>query len=241
MAFVGPFEGTYENKKFMNDDVGPSTGCALNAVWFYEMEPSVATSLGWANLESIFRQHRAPPGLYDINAVIDENGDAWFLEWTSRLGFDSEPTSACLVSDLGMLLHGVATGGALPGFDFDDVAYAIRLTVPPYPWEHAEKGQKGSPDGRSVRGVKSLWQDAFIGYNLRKVDGRLEVAGPEGIVGLAIAVGDDLERLDEQTLDAAESIECAGLQYRTDGAANVAEAAKELLDAGVEVPTALTS
>ena len=107
--FIQPIFINTEYKKFMNDDIGPATGCSLNAVWFTP-ESKVAEALSWTNLEPIFREHNAPPGLYDINAIIDKQGGAWFLEWTPRFGYDSEPTSFRLVSSLSGLFEAAALG-----------------------------------------------------------------------------------------------------------------------------------
>src|ERR1700677_707285 len=43
LSWVGPYTGTIEEKKFMNDDIGPATGCSFNTCWFYEeAEPEIA-------------------------------------------------------------------------------------------------------------------------------------------------------------------------------------------------------
>lgn len=233
--WVGPYEGTYENKKFMNDDVGPSTGCSFNAVWFYdEEEPKIARLLGWEKLSDSFRKNEAPAGLYDINAVVDHEGEAWFLEWTPRFGYDSEPTSFRLIPDLGAHLYCVAYGHT-PAEPSGSLAYALRLSVPPYPWEHGSKDDKGSAHGTRVLGVDGLWDGNFIGYCLRIGDLGLECAGPEGVVGLSLAVGEDVEDLGQETLDYAKSLNVAGLGYRTDGAKDCAEKGAELAAAGIDV------
>lgn len=235
-VFVGPYEATYENKKLMNDNVGPATGCSFNAVWFYaEEQPQIAALLGWESLETAFRKHSAPPGLYDINAIVDDEGEAWYLEWTPRLGYDSEMTSQRLIPDLGAHLYAVATGRE-PAPLYDDLAYAVRLAIPPYPWEYGEKNEKGTADGRPIYGADGLWDKHFIGYAVRDEEqGELVAAGPEGLIGLSLANGDALGALHEEAIDYAKSLRVPGLMYRTDGARDTAEAAEKLLGAGIEI------
>lgn len=237
VRFVGPYEGTYENKKLMNDNVGPATGCSFNAVWFYEDEhPRIAELLGWEALEDDFRKHEAPPGLYDINVMVDDEGEAWYLEWTPRLGYDSEMTSARLIPNLGAHLYAIATGREMPAV-YDELAYAVRIGVPPYPSEHVQKDDKASSDGVTVNGADGLWSDFFIPYCVKDdPNGQLVVAGPEGLVGLSLATGDSLEDLHEQVIDyAKKGLRVPGAMFRTDGAKDTAEQAEKLLEAGIEV------
>jgi phosphoribosylamine--glycine ligase len=234
--WVGPYEGAYENKKFMNDDVGPSTGCSFNALWFYEEEqPRIAEILGWENLSSAFRAAEAPPGLYDMNAIITDEGEGYFLEWTPRFGYDSEPTSFRLIPDLGAHLYAVAFGHTPPE-PSHALAYSIRLSIPPYPWEHGDVNDKGGAVGKRIIGADLDPESSFVPYHLRMGPRGLEMASPEGLVGLAYVQGEDIHQLGEQALEAAEELKrTAGLQYRTDGAEDCAEAAHKLDEAGLEV------
>ena len=235
MNWSGPYQSTYEHKAFMNDDVGPSTGCSFNAVFFHGEDPLAAEKLGWEKLTMPFRKYQAPAGLYDINAVVTENGDLYFLEWTPRLGYDTEPTAHRLYPDLGQHLFRLAEGRDMP-MPSGKIAYSTRLTVPPYPWEHGEKSHKGTCDGLLVRNVDDLWRDKFSAYQLRQdPDNGLVVASPEGIVGLSIAVGTSLKSLGDDVNEYAKDLGkrgVSGLQFRTDGAKMIKEDAEKVKDAG---------
>jgi phosphoribosylamine--glycine ligase len=76
-AFIPPYEGTIEHKKMMNDDLGPSTGCAFNAVWFYQGTPKVVERTRWQNLTPIFLKNNAPVGIYDMNVIVSEEPGPW--------------------------------------------------------------------------------------------------------------------------------------------------------------------
>jgi phosphoribosylamine--glycine ligase len=243
-AWVGPYEGTIEHKAAYNGDIGPATGCALNAIWFYDdLEPKIAEALGWENLTTAFLKAEAPMGLYDINAIIGDDGEAYFLEWTPRFGYDSEPTGFRLIENLSEWLWYVATGTGTGSINQQEIAYSIRLGVPPYPWEGGKKEHKHGSYGVPVRGIEEsddLWSDGFIGYQIGKSEHGLYVASPEGLVGLAYGQGTSLESAHTQAEDVAQKLrKTAGLSFRTDGAEVIAEDAERILAAGYEVPPSL--
>ena len=228
--FVGPIFGTIEHKKFLNDDVGPSTGCALNAVWAYpESEVELAEKLGWPEFASILRRNDAPPRIDDMNAVVDDDGDAFFLEHTPRCGYDSEPTAFRLVGDLTRFLWNVATGqGSMPDIS-SHIAFAVRLSVPPYPWEHVEHDARHTPIGVPIQGADGLWDGRFIPYQVMASEEGLAVAAPEAIVGLSLASSRVLGVAHRVAVDyAKEELRVPGLSFRTDGDFVIREDAKAL-------------
>jgi phosphoribosylamine---glycine ligase len=236
-AFVGPYEGTIERKKAHNDDKGPATGCAFNALWFYDDEPEIAVSLGFPNLAPAFLKNQAPPGIYDINAVADADGNAYFLEFTPRCGYDSEPTSMNLTQSFSGWLYAIATGTHLPQWS-EDLACSLRLGIPPYPWEHAEKDMKRTALGVEIRGLDDLHPNAFIPYELANdPEAGLICAAPEGIVGIAYAQGEPLAVLCEQCEETADAIyeRTPGLIYRTDAADALGDDAEKLTQSGFAV------
>jgi hypothetical protein len=229
--FVGPFFGLIEKKRFMNDEVGPSTGCSLNAVWTYgDDDPRLATELRWHNLAAILRKHEAPPGIYDANAVVDDEGDPFFLEWCARFGWDSEATGMRLIGDYGRFLWWVATGQGDAGemAEPGTIAFSTRLSVPPYPLEDLDLEHPPAV-GKPIRGTDGLWDKRFVAYQLMAADAGYAMASPEGMVGLSLAVGPKLSALGEEVVAfAKDEMRVRGLQYRTDGAAVVKADAEKL-------------
>lgn len=235
-AFVGPYIATYERKKFMNDDVGPSTGCSLTAEFCYEEEqPTIAALLHWDDYAEFFRKVGAGPGLIDVNAIVTPDGDAYFCEWTCRLGYDSDTTWHRLVPDLGKFLWGVATGSELGEWS-DDIALSVRLSVQPYPTESLERSSKASADGKPLCEIPQLWARNFMASDIRMdLEEGLVAASPDGMVGLSIAVGPSVQALQEEVVKAAKDLDIAGLQYRTDPGKAVADDAKAIKKAGLEI------
>jgi phosphoribosylamine-glycine ligase len=234
-AFVGPYFGTIEHKKLMNDEIGPSTGCAFNAVWAYQDDPQIAEALNWDAIATVFSKHEVPAGLFDANAILCD-GEAYFLEWCARLGYDSEPTGQLLYKDLGAWLWYVATGQGDGGGFREGLAVSVHLSVPPYPCDALDREQKESPVGVHVSGnLGNLWSGPFIGYCVLAEDDQLMVGGPDGSLGLSAAVGDSLEDLAEEILDFAKNeIRVPGLQYRTDVAKCISEDAEDAREQGFE-------
>lgn len=231
-AFVGPYIGTIEEKKLMNDDLGPSTGCSLDLGWFYREElPKAAQALRWPRIEAAFRAANAPPGLYDINAVHNRSG-AWVLEWTPRLGIDSELVSQRGISNLSQFLWALATGGDVDKFfDIEKTYMGIRLSVPPYPNDDFSL-EKSPAMGIAVRGVDGLWARHFVAVGIAKTPNGFEVADPFGFVGTVVTSGTDIDEMNDELLAFCKKLEIRDLQYRTDAAAIIGKDLDDLATSG---------
>jgi len=238
--FVGPVFGTIEHKKYMNDDVGPSTGCSLNAVWTHPEQSELAGKLGWPEFAATLRQAEAPPGIYDMNSVVDDDGNAYFLEHTPRCGYDSEPTAFRLLGDLTRFLWFVATGQGSPGDISSHIAYGVRLSVPPYPWEHVKHDSHETPIGVPIQGADGLWDGHFIPYQVMASEDGLAVACPEASVGLTLATSRVLGVAHNVAIDYAKTeLRVPGLCYRTDGDFVIREDAKALRKVLSDIPEGL--
>jgi phosphoribosylamine-glycine ligase len=234
MDWIGPFEGTVEKKKLMDGEIGPSTGCSGNVVWFYKDYPKIARELCFDAIGEAFRRLKAPPGIYDVNSIISrEDKLPYFLEWTPRFGYDADSLAQRgLTSELGEFYYNIATGRATSfPVDVDSAQMSVRVCVPPYPWEQvhelpSEKRDKAS-GAIGVRVEKIDHEDLsqlyagkgnqFLAYGLGVEGGNLIVTEPSGIVGIVCADGDDCVRMNEDILDFIEDeIDIADLMHRTD-------------------------
>lgn len=243
-TFLAPYEGTIEHKAAWNDDLGPSTGAAITAVWFYEAQhPKAVRSLQWQNLAPHFRKYHAPPGLYDINAIISkDDGEAYYLEWTPRLGFDSEPASLSLLDGtLAEFLERLARGTlAEVPMSTKDLAFNTRLSVPPYPFENYQE-EKGSAKGVCLEGIDGLWDGNFWAYSVMDSDGELQVADRWGLVGLSQCIGRSLKACNAEAVEYVKKgmKGTAGLSCRTDGDKAIRTDAEALVKLGYDLPGSL--
>lgn len=215
-SFVGPFEGTLEKKGFMNGEKGPATGCSLNLVWFYrERSPKIAQLLHWDDLAISFRAKRAPAGLYDVNAIVAPNA-AYFLEWTPRLGIDSELTSQRGIANLAYFLEAIARGQEVAHmFDDEQIYASVRLSVPPYPFD--DDVLKTMPNQLPISGADGLWNKHFVAVGVALGQKGLEVADPYGFAGIALASGTSLEATYDSVYSFLDKrLRIPNLQYRTD-------------------------
>jgi phosphoribosylamine-glycine ligase len=234
-SWVGPYTGTIEEKKFMDKDIGPATGCSLNTLWFYkDEEPEIARALKFKELEGIFRSKNAPPGLYDINAILNNEG-AWFLEWTPRLGYDSEMTSQRGFSSLSTLLWSVATGQSIDHlYNKDTMYHGVNISVPPYPSFIAKLDNDSPALGIPVSGADGMWENHFVatGVAFDPVEG-ITVENPLGYVGVVVTDNNSVEDGFDDILDyIKEELKVQNLQYRTDCADNINKDLKELKKMG---------
>ncbi len=232
-SFVGPYQGDIEHKKFLENDLGPATGCSFNYIWFYRDDaPPISTALNWERLGALWRRHKAPPGTYDINALLNEkDGDAYFLEWTPRCGYDSEPTAQLGITNLGGFLEALVHGRDVNAFfDRSKVYGSVRLTVPPYPAERVGLDHPASAKGEIVRGIDGLWSKHFITYGLAfdPAKGGYYVADPEGLVGLAAARGQGPNLFREVYNFIENELNITDLQYRPDAQERVEEDIKTI-------------
>lgn len=246
-SWVGPYAATVEEKKFMNGDVGPATGCALNLIWFYPSQsPRIARELKWESLADTFRRKNAPPGLYDINAIVNRQG-AWFLEWTPRLGYDTEPTSQRGISELGEFFAALVHGRDVDRyFDANQIYFGLHLSVPPYPTYDCDIKEprllKYATNKVIIDGVDGLWRKNFVGAGQSiGPDGRLRLAIDGGYVGVGVSSGSSLKGCcDEVYAYLKDQLVIPNLQYRTDAEKIIQDDLDELGRLGWETTPVLS-
>jgi phosphoribosylamine--glycine ligase len=241
-TWVGPYEGTIENKKFMDKNLGPATGCSFNMVWFYRGDsPRIGLELHFEELAAVFRKYKAPVGLYDVNSILDSRG-AWFLEWTPRLGIDSEITSQRGISKLGEFLHNLSFGLDVEQFfDTDQAYFDVRLTIPPYPNEIKAKDYKCPSIGTPIRGEDGLWKNMFVlcGLAYNEEQGLHSVAD-DGMIGFIVYQGNSIKKtFDKMYKYIKDKLKIPDLQYRTDAADVVLEDVKKMKSYGWELSPAV--
>lgn len=236
-SFVGPIEGTVEHKKHHNDDKGGATGCAFNLLWFYrDDETLIARALAWDKLAETWRKENAPPGIYDINALLSEDDEKpYFLEWTPRMGYDSEPTAQRGISDLGGFLEALARGGDTDTFFNRKHVYgSVRLSVSPYPFEGTDDLDRDKLIGLPLYGLDGLWSKTFTAYGVSMSGGQFALADPNGLVGLASATGTSAALFDECYEFIDDELHIKDLQYRTDAKTCVQEDLKTISSLGYD-------
>ena len=206
--------GTLEEKKFMNDRLGPNTGCAGNLVWLYNTLNSPAVFRhGLEKMKDWLRQMNFR-GMIDLNSIVTE-GELYGLEWTPRFGYDA---SCALFNSINSMLGeflGEIAIGAIPSYNTgSNFVSSIRLSIPPYPTEIKGK----HPEEVPIEGIEEddCIKDCYL-YDCCLLDSDdLVTAGLSGFIAAPIAGGDSIRESFGRVYNKVEKIHVPDLQYRTD-------------------------
>lgn len=213
---------TLEEKKFMNDCIGPNTGCAGNIVWTYGANPRIFK----AGLEKLipFLQEAEYTGMLDLNTIVN-NSHVWGLEWTPRFGYDAAATLFhALASDIGEFLFRITTGDGFEPRISSPFSASARITIPPYPSECEEYYHEGVPiNGIDAEDIPNIYlYDACIENN------DLVTAGVTGFVCAVLGKGSSFDTAWYFVEEQIKNIKIPDMQYRSDLARSTRKRFQEL-------------
>ena len=229
----GSFNQTIEVKKFMNDDLGPSTGCSGNIVWKEDEEVSpIAEMLRRIESNLIAEDFIGP---IDINCIVNEEG-IYGLEWTPRFGLDAVCSLLQLINqDLGKIISDSFSEKAEMNL-LNCFSGGARLSIPPYPIEPIKdiKGiMKDSPNvGIPIRGLEEYENNCYF-YEIMKKDDQIVHSNGTGVIACISDLGEDPEGCYILVDEALEICKVPDKQYRTDLAkvlSSMHAEVKEVLD-----------
>lgn len=197
------YDHTIENKKFMNGNIGPSTGCEGNLVWVEEsMDRLISDGIGKVKDFQDFT------GFIDLNCIINDEG-VYGLEWTPRFGYDATPTLLCclLKSDLGKLFT------ECDGEFNTNFAASIKFSIPPYPLE----GSSPDYDNTGIPiNIPNFDDKDYYFYEVMIQHEELVHSSGIGNIGLGFGVSNDLDDAFDLALAKVEDTKIPDKQYRTD-------------------------
>lgn len=202
---------TLEEKKFMNGNHGPNTGCAGNLV-FYLRESSELFKQGLGKMRDYLRKV-GYTGMIDLNTIATDSG-LYGLEWTPRFGYDASATLFQMYGgNLGEMFHKIATGQVPDQSWRAEFAAGTRISIPPYPTEIKGK----HPAGVSIKGISEEQYGSTYMYDvmLDKKEG-LVTAGHSGFIcvpmGYGNSIGDAWATVDKKIDD----LKIPNMQIRSD-------------------------
>jgi len=209
---------TIEEKKFMNDGIGPNTGCSGNLVFLLNSHAKIFRE-GLYKAKGILK-NIGFRGMIDLNTILTE-GEIYGLEWTPRFGYDASATLACMYSgDYADLLYKTARGD-IPHESFR-AAYGVsaRISIPPYPTEMKVPKHDGIP----VEGIDPDDMEQILNtylYDVRCEVGsddkaKLVTNGITGLIACPIEVASEPEEAFAKLKKTVENIHVPDMQYRTD-------------------------
>ena len=201
---------TLEEKKFMEGNKGPNTGCSGNLVWVYDNKPKIFTR--GLELLKPFLQDYGFVGMVDLNTIASDS-HLYGLEWTPRFGYDASATLFALVdSDLGEFFHSIATGGHIEPSTNNSFAAAIRLSIPPYPSECEGFYHAGVP----IQGIEEDDIRSCYLYDAMLDGADLVTAGCSGFIAVPIGCGRSIDEAFAVVKEKVKKIRIPDMQYRND-------------------------
>ena len=207
------WNATLEEKKFMEGNKGPNTGCAGNLVWIYN-KPNRLIEQGLMRMKDFLKQvgYR---GMIDLNVIAGPD-KLYGLEWTPRFGYDASATLCALItSDLGEFFRDIAAGETPTTLRWNENAFAAatRLSIPPYPTEIHGKHPAGVP----INGIdiEDISHGCYL-YDAMLAGDELVTAGASGFIAVPIGVGRTPDEAWAVVKEKIKGIKIPDMQFRQD-------------------------
>jgi phosphoribosylamine--glycine ligase len=206
---------TLEEKKFMNDNKGPNTGCSGNLVFAISEESKLYRD----GLKKAipFLQEAGFTGMIDLNTIVTE-GTSYGLEWTPRFGYLADSTIAAMYgTGYGEMLRRIASG-EVPEIKWTaPFGYSVQLSIPPYPTEIRLPKAKDVPiDGIDPSDIEQLMRCYLYDVKLDKTKSGLITSGNYGYIGAPIGIGDSIQEAATRCEGFVKNVQIPNMQYRTD-------------------------
>jgi phosphoribosylamine--glycine ligase len=134
-GFAPGIEENFEHKKLMPGDLGPNTG-ELGTVMRLVKRSKLADKVLLPIEEQLERIGYV--GNIDVNCIIDEEGNPWPLEFTTRLGWPAFNIETALHTDPIEYLACIAAGqsAAISSRAVNTIACGVVLAIPEFPYSH---------------------------------------------------------------------------------------------------------
>lgn len=206
---------TLEEKKFMNDNKGPNTGCSGNLVFALSEESKLYRDGLKKSIPML--QAAGFTGMIDLNTIVTMD-KAFGLEWTPRFGYLADATIAAMYGrGYGELLRRTATG-EIPELKWTGTfGVSVTLTIPPYPTEIRLPKAKDVPiAGIDPEDIEQLQLIYMYDAMLAKDKKSLITSGNYGFICAPTGIGGSLEEAAAACEKLVKQIQIPNMQYRTD-------------------------
>jgi phosphoribosylamine--glycine ligase len=205
--------GTLEEKKFMNDNKGPNTGCAGNTIFAMNQDAKIYKE-GLLKARPML-QAAGFRGIIDLNTIVTED-KMYGLEWTPRFGYLCCPSIASMYGKgYGELLYDIASGKSPTIRWSAKYAAAATITIPPYPTEMRIAKTKRTPiGGIDPEDIEEL-QNTYLFDAMMEKD-KLVTSGNYGYIGALITTGNSIDEAFGALDRRLKKIDIPNCQYRTD-------------------------
>lgn len=203
---VSPWNVNFEFKKMMPGDFGPATG-EMGTVCKYTENSRLAEQT-LAPMEKLLLD-LGHIGDVDLNCIVDDSGQPWCLEWTSRFGWPS--TQILCASHYGDPVKWMkdACKGKESLQVSTETAMGVLMAAPPFP--HPDEDQQA--EGLLVSGIDENWQNVSP-WQVRIENKQYLTTGP--YVCVATALGPDVHDAKDQVYATVDKIKFPNRIVRND-------------------------
>ena len=202
---------TMEEKKLLTGGLGPSIGCAGNIVWNYKQTPALIEKT-LIKLKDILTKE-AYCGVLDINCIVSEkDNEPYGIEFTARFGYDAlQAWLETTDGDTGKVLYDLVNGN--PIHTDTSFACAVRVNVPPYPFDKADKRA-----GDLIRFDQELLKtNHYWFFDAELKNKQLQIVGVDGIMCVVSSKSDTIRGSIEKCYKNIEAIKSPrDIMYRVD-------------------------
>jgi phosphoribosylamine--glycine ligase len=205
-----PCNSTFEEKKMLNGDLGPSVGCAGSVVVIWEGDCFIYDRV-FKSLEGMLRNNNYT-GPLDWNCIFDPlSSKLYVLEATPRFGYDAIQNLCELMTlPMSQVLYSWGMGEleTIP-LNSNLLSLAVRVTIP------FEVGAKDAPEGEYIGGYEGA--DGFWFSDVRmNSEGKLVTAGWDGNIVTVISIDANINIAKAKAYAKLDKLILGSKQYRTD-------------------------
>ena len=206
---------TLEEKKFMNDNKGPNTGCSGNLVFAISQDSRLYQE-GLKRCIPML-QSSGFRGMIDLNTIITES-KIYGLEWTPRFGYLADSTIAAMYGHGYADLLAKTAAGKAPEIKWSALyGYSVQLSIPPYPTEIRLPKAKDVPiGGLDPQDIEQLKMCYLYDVKLAKDKKSFITSGNYGYVCAPIGIGSTPDQAYARCENFVNKIQIPNMQYRTD-------------------------
>lgn len=212
-SWLHPFNHTFEDKRMLNGDLGPMTGCQGNIVYPLR-SPNKLVRETVMKLEPVLKKtnYRGP---IDVNCIVTEK-ELFALELTCRFGYDAlEALMHGMREPVGTFMHSLAMGTAkeiqLSSYDY---LMALRMSRAPYP--HEDTDNNDIYIGGPVEGLVNPRGPHVYPCDVQLIGSTYRYTGADGVVCKVASNGRDVREAQRRCYSRAREIKFMDVQYRTD-------------------------
>jgi phosphoribosylamine---glycine ligase len=209
--FIEPIEVSFEHKKLMVGNIGPSTGEMGTSMYWTDKK----STLYQETIEKVIPALKAEGyvGYFDINCIATET-EIYPLEPTCRFGYPTiQLKMETIKGDLGELMFEVASGVQKNFSVSNKISVCVCAVMPPFPFETEEIFRKYSEDALIT--LPSDMDGIYL-MGVKKEDDQYLQTLRDGSICIISGSGSTIEQAQSQAYTRMKQVTAPNLMYRTD-------------------------